>query len=34
LNFITFYMSFILRNEATPSILQYGLSVLPNVCMN
>ncbi len=34
LNFITFYMSFILRDEATPSILQYGLSVLPNVCMN
>jgi len=34
INFITFYMTYILRDEATPSLLQYGLSVLPNVCMN
>ena len=34
LNFITFYLSYILKDPTTPSSLQYGLSVLPNVCMN
>mmetsp|Transcript_30475 Transcript_30475/g.46694 ORF Transcript_30475/g.46694 Transcript_30475/m.46694 type:complete len:240 (+) Transcript_30475:862-1581(+) len=31
---ITFYLSYILQDPLTPSSLQYGMSVLPNICMN
>jgi len=31
---ISYYLCFILQDPLTPSGLQYGMSVLPNVCMN
>ena len=33
-HFITYYLSFILQDPLTPSGLQYGMSIFPNVCMN
>lgn len=30
---VTFYMVFAVQEPATPLVLQYGLSLLPNICM-
>jgi hypothetical protein len=32
-NFISYYLVFIIQDIATPSSLQYGMSIVPNVCM-
>jgi ATP-binding cassette, subfamily A (ABC1), member 3 len=32
-NFISYYLVFIIQDIATPSALQYGMSIVPNVCM-
>ena len=33
-SFISYYISFVISDPSAPSGLQYGLSVLPNICMN
>jgi hypothetical protein len=31
---ISYYLSFILKYSDTPQILQYSMSIFPNICMN